>query len=244
VTEEERHLTPEIFDRAFTEAAQSIWLRSVFAESMPDEVDPFSFITLSGLEDIASWLSLSRESLLIDLACGRGGPGLWLARRTGATLTGVDFSPVGVAHARERAARVGLAAKTRYILADAASTGLPAEEADGLVCVDSVQLMTHRIEVMREVYRLLKPGARAIFTTWEESDRLADLRGLFEDSGLTVITIEDRPDWLERERSIFERAQIASVTNDDPGLKSLAEEADRVLPIIDHARRVLGVAQR
>jgi len=29
-------------------------------------------------------------------AYGRGGPGLWLARATGADLIGIDWSPVGV----------------------------------------------------------------------------------------------------------------------------------------------------
>ena len=59
-----------------------------------------------------------------------------------------------------------------------------------------------------------------------------------------MVVVEERPEWLERERSIFGRAQIESATNDDPGLKSLAEEADRVLPIMNNARRVLGIAQR
>ena len=59
-----------------------------------------------------------------------------------------------------------------------------------------------------------------------------------------TVVVEERSEWLEREHRIFERAQTESATNDDPGLKSLAEEADRVLPIMALARRVLGVAQR
>ena len=99
---DEPQLTPEIFDQEFTKAAQSHWVQSVFAEDLPDEIDPFSFITLSGLEDIADWLDMSPGSLLVDLACGRGGPGLWLARRTGAELVGVDFSAVGIDHAQQQ----------------------------------------------------------------------------------------------------------------------------------------------
>jgi ubiquinone/menaquinone biosynthesis C-methylase UbiE len=241
---DEPQLTPEIFDEEFTKAAQSDWLRSVFAEDLPDEIDPFSFITLSGLEDIVDWLALSPGSLLIDLACGRGGPGLWLARRTGAELVGVDFSTVGIDHAQLRAEELARGLAVKYLVADAASTGLPDNGAEGLVCVDAIQLMTHRLDVMREVRRVLKPGARAVFTTWEVPDRLADLADLFEEGGLEPVVVEERSDWLERERHIFERAQMESATNDDPGLKSLAEEADRVLPIMDVARRVLGVAER
>ena len=241
---DEFQLTPEIFDRVFAEVARSHWIQSVFAEDLPDEVDAFSFITLTGLDDIVGWLDMSPGSLLVDLACGRGGPGLWLARRIGVELVGVDFSAVGIEHARQRAAGLARHVDTRYLVADAAATGLPDGGADGLVCVDAIQLMTHRLDVMREVRRILKPGARAAFTTWEEPDRLADLAGLFEAVGLEVVVVEDRPEWIERERRIFERAKIDSATNDDPGLKGLAEEADRVLPVIDLARRVLGVAQR
>jgi SAM-dependent methyltransferase len=151
---------------------------------------------------------------------------------------------VGIDHAQQRAKDLAHDLTTRYFVADAASTGLPDGRADGLVCVDAIQLMPGRVEVMREVRRVLKPGARAAFTTWEEPDRLADLAGLFEQVGLDAVLVEERPEWLERERGLFERAQIDSATNDDPGLKSLAEEADRVLPIIDRARRVLGIAGR
>ena len=241
---DEPKLTPEVFDQGFAQAAQSDWLRSAFSTDLPDEIDPFSFITLAGLEDIVSWLDMSPGSLLVDLACGRGGPGLWLARQIGAALVGVDFSTVGIDHAQQRAQHFAGELDARYLVADASSTGLPDDAADGLVCVDAIQLMTHRVDVMREVRRVLKPGARAAFTTWEEPDRLANLAGLFEEVGLDVVVIEERPEWLERERRIFKRAQLESASNDDPGLKSLAEEADRVLPIMETARRVLGIAQR
>jgi SAM-dependent methyltransferase len=240
----EQRLTPEMFDEFFTEAAHSEWHRAVMAGDLPDDIDPYSFITLAGLEDIVRWLGLTRGSLLVDLACGRGGPGLWLARQTGASLVGVDFSGVGIAHARERAGDYAPDLSTRYEVADAAATELSDAAADGLVCVDAIQLMTHRIDVMKEVRRVLKPGARAAFTTWEEPDRLADLAGLFEGAGLEVLAVEEHPEWLERERRIFERAKAEAATNDDPGLKNLAEEADRVLPVLEDARRVLGVAQR
>jgi SAM-dependent methyltransferase len=241
---DEPHLTAEMFDQHFTEAAHSHGLRSILAEDLPDDIDPYSFITFAGLEDIVGWLGLSPGSLLVDLACGRGGPGLWLARHTGAELVGVDFSGVGIDHARQRAKELGHEVTATYVVADAASTGLPDGGADGLVCVDAIQLMTHRVDVMREVRRVLKPGARAAFTTWEWPDRLPDLAALFEEVGLRTVTVEPRPEWLERQRGIYERARIESASIDDPAFKSLAEEADRVLPMIDLMRRVLGIAER
>src|SRR3954454_19968092 len=55
-----------------------------------------------GLVELESALRLPAEGLLVDLACGRGGPGMWIARAAGARLVGVDFSGVAVSLACTR----------------------------------------------------------------------------------------------------------------------------------------------
>jgi SAM-dependent methyltransferase len=238
-------LTPEIFDQAFTDVAVSDWTKRVFGAGLPDEVEPFSFITAAGLEEIAATLAECRGSTLVDLACGQGGPGLWLARRIGADLLGIDFSPVAIAQARERAERSGRGVRAEYRVADAASTGLPDASAAGLVCIDAIQLMAHQVDVMIEVARVLRPGAVAMFTTWEEPERLPDLAAVFEAGGLEVPAVEERPDWSDRERTIFGRAVAdAPLYPDDLGLQGLAEEAQRALPMLDASKRVIGTARR
>jgi SAM-dependent methyltransferase len=238
-------LTPDMFDAVFREVANSEWVRRVIGADLPVEVDAFSFITSEGLLTIAQSLAECRGDTLVDLACGRGGPGLWLARQIGAALVGVDFSPVGVDHATARAAEFAPDLSVEYRVADAAATGLPDGTAGGLVCVDAIQLMSHREAVMAEAGRLLRPGARAVFSTWEEPDRLRDLAALFESAGLVTIAVEARPDWMARERAIFERALAdAPQFPEDMGLQGLAAEAKEVLPNIDRTRRVLGVAEK
>lgn len=237
-------LTPEIFDEAFAEAVSSEWMKRVFGVELPDDVEPFSFVTTAGLEEIAVTLEDCRGSAIVDLACGQGGPGLWLARRIGADLIGVDFSPVGIAQAQARAERSASGVRATYHVADAAATGLPDESAAGLVCIDAIQLMRHQVDVIVEVVRVLRPGAVAVFTTWEDPERLPDLARLFEAGGLQVIAVAERRDWLDRERAIFDRAVAdAPLYPDDLALQSLAEEAQRVLPIMDASKRVIGVAR-
>jgi len=170
---------------------------------------------------------------------------LWLARRIGSDLIGVDFSPVGIAQARERAMRSAPGIHAEYRIADAASTGLSDQSAGGLVCIDAIQLMTHQVRVVSEVARILRPGAVAVFTTWEDPERLPDLAAVLEAGGLEVEAVEERRDWSGRERAIFERAAAdAPLYPDDLGLQSLAEEAQRVLPVLDAAVRVVGIARR
>jgi SAM-dependent methyltransferase len=236
-------LTPDVFDSAFREAARSVWTQRVIGADLPAEVDPYSFVTLDGLLEIARALAACRGETLVDLACGRGGPGLWLAGQIGAALVGIDFSPVGIEHATARAAELASGVSAEYVVADAAATGLPDATASGLVCVDAIQLMPHQTAVMAEACRLLRPGARAVFTTWEQPDRLRDLSELFDSAGLVTVAVEARPDWAARERSIFERALTdAPKFPEDGALQSLAEEASEVLPQLDESRRVLGIA--
>jgi ubiquinone/menaquinone biosynthesis C-methylase UbiE len=234
-----------IFDSVFRDAAQSEWTKRVNGVEFPAEVDPLSFITFDGLHQIADALAASHNDTLVDLACGRGGPGLWLARHTGAALIGIDFSAVGIDHVRTRAAELAPELSVRYVVSDAADTGLPGGFAAGLVCIDAIQLMPHADAVMAETCRLLRPGAKAVFSTWEEPDRIRDLAALFASAGLTTIAVDDRPDWVERERAIFKRALAdAPAFPEDKALQSLAEEANEVLPRLDEVRRVLGVAEK
>jgi len=83
------------FDRVFSVASPGIrrvW--ELVEPELPPEIEPLSFVSLGLLRQVARALDLSPGQALVDLGCGRGGPGLWLARAADATLTGVDFSAV------------------------------------------------------------------------------------------------------------------------------------------------------
>ena len=96
----------------------------------------------------------------------------------------------------------------------------------------------------RETARILNVGGRVGFTTWEGSRGLDDLGAVLATAPLRVVLREERPDWLERERRIFRRAIQEAGTLDDPGLASLAEEAETELPTLDTKRRIIVIAER
>ena len=71
----------------------------------------------------------------LDVACGRGGVAVWLARR-GLTVDAVDVSPVGLAAGAELAAACAVAGRIRWIEHDL-DAGLPERSAgpyDVVVC--------------------------------------------------------------------------------------------------------------
>src|SRR5262249_39239638 len=60
----------------------------LFASGMPAGLRTTGYVPYAGLEEIAARLGRHAPQTLVDLGCGLGWPGLWVARSIGATLTG------------------------------------------------------------------------------------------------------------------------------------------------------------
>src|SRR5262245_50850018 len=78
-------------------------------------------------EAVARLGAPGREDRVLDLGCGMGGPGRFLADRFGCMVVGVDLVPVRIHTARALAEMTGSADRVEYRLADA--TDLPFEGA-------------------------------------------------------------------------------------------------------------------
>src|ERR1700688_1806922 len=71
---------------------QNIWRMHVLGPDYPKGFDHISFLTFAELRRIKLELGVARGACFADLACGMGGPGLWIARESGALLRGIDLS--------------------------------------------------------------------------------------------------------------------------------------------------------
>jgi SAM-dependent methyltransferase len=173
----------------------------VYADEYPAEVDPRSFLTWTELRRLARELRVGRGDTFIDLGCGQGGPCLWIARETGAGVVGIDLAEVGIARARERAHQLDLADRAHFAVGDIVSTGLPEASFDGAMSVDTLWAVPDKAGALREIARILKPGARFAFTNWDR-DRsppgypppLGDHRPLLEQAGFEVESYDLQPD--------------------------------------------------
>jgi SAM-dependent methyltransferase len=153
------------FDATFSAVPASPGLRKVWQLAMPElppEIEPFSFVSLGLLRHVARALNLAPGQTLVDLGCGRGGPGLWLARTANVSLTGVDFSPVAIEQATQRAALFGLAGRARFVIGDLTDTGLPGHSADAAVSVDAFHFAANPDAAATHARQLLRPGARLV----------------------------------------------------------------------------------
>ncbi|MFD0592259.1 methyltransferase domain-containing protein [Catellatospora coxensis] len=170
-----------------------------FGPAYPSVVEPLGQCSLRLLGFAGQQLRLRPDDHLVDLGCGRGGPGLWLAQRHGARLTGVDFSPVAVSAARGRAAGLPMRHRPDFRHGQLLATGLADGSADAVVCIDALLYATDRAQALREVGRVLRPGGRAVVTVAEAapgtepgravSDWLAPVR----QAGLVLRRRTERP---------------------------------------------------
>lgn len=217
------------------------------ALGLPPELQSTSLLSWDGIADVAAALRLSAGEHLLDLACGRGGYGLELARRTGARLTGVDFSAVALEQARRRAAE--LSSDAEFRLGELEATGLEPGSVDAAMCVDVIQF-ADQVVALRELRRVLVPGGRLVLTCWEavaDDDRLPDrirvidLARDLDVTGFADVRVVERPDWRAAERDLWDTA-LATDAGDDPALHSLQDEARRVLATWDMMRRVIATA--
>jgi len=242
------------FDEAFSAAAASPGLRQVWELAEPDlppQAEPFSFVSVGLLQHVAQTLDLWPGQMLVDLGCGRGGPGLWLAREARVSLTGVDFSPVAVDQATLRAALFGLAGRTRFVVGDLSHTRLPEASADAAVSIDALHFAADPAAAAAEVRRVLRPGRRLVMTNWQpktpNDTRLPgrsriDWPHLLRNAGFTEIEMQARPEWHDLWTRIYHVALDLGNPGDDALLADLQDEARHRLPLADLVHRIVITA--
>jgi len=143
-------------------------MRRLWAEAMgdqyPAEVEPFSSCTWWLLGQLVAVLRLAPGGRLVDLGCGTGGPGLWLARALSANLIGIDFSPVAVELAAQRAPTFLAPGRAKFHRAAFDRTGLAEASVDAAMSVDAMPFAADRVAALREARRILVPGGRLAVT--------------------------------------------------------------------------------
>lgn len=237
-----------------------IWKDHACGEGYPTEFGHISFLTIDEAARLVALSGLDEGALLVDLACGEGGPGLLIARDSGAELIGVDISAVGVANAAARAERVGLAGRAQFRTGAFEATGLDDSSADAVMTVDALQYSPDKGAALLEVARILKPGGRFVFTAFEVdpeavrgypvlgTDPVPDYPALIEGSGLAIEHYEETTGWRERLTATYQAVldeQGALVAElGEKGYASLSLEVSLTLGLRPYRRRVLCAASR
>jgi SAM-dependent methyltransferase len=237
----------EYFDHWYAELAASRARNAIVTRNLglPPGLLSTGSMTWPGLAEVTGALRLQQDGLLIDAACGFGGYGIEVARRSGARLLGVDFSEVALEHARVRSAGILPAGRAEFRAGMLAATGLPAGVADGLMCLDSVQFADPPLTGLLEFRRVLLTGWEAVAASDERVSTRIRAMNLDRDlaaAGFTDVRVRSRPDWREAEHRMWQDVVAAPASDDDVGLRSMKAEGRHSLEIWDAMRRVFATA--
>jgi SAM-dependent methyltransferase len=158
-----------------------------------------------------------------------------------------------------RAEEFGIGDRARFEVADLVATGQPDAAFDAAMSVDVLWSVPDKAAALREIARILKPGARFAFTNWDR-DRtppgylppLGDHRPLLEEVGFAVERYEVQSD-AELRRAYYERLVAAEeALTREMGAEPTARlifEAKGTLGLTDgvdylaHSRRIVVVAR-
>jgi SAM-dependent methyltransferase len=188
---------------------RQIWREHITGSDYPEEFAHISFLPLAQLRSLTEGLSLIPGQLLVDLACGAGGPGLWAARESGARLVGIDLSPMAATRASERVGTLGMTGKATFGQGTFEATGLGSATADAVMSVDALQYVPDKTAALVEVARILRPGGRFAFVAFELDpdrvfglpfweDAVPDYRPLLELVGFDVNQYSQTPHWADQ----------------------------------------------
>src|SRR5512147_3123670 len=83
-------------------------LAQVRRETYGEDIGQNSWITTDEYDNFYSWLKLSPDDQLLEVASGSGGPSLYLARKFQCQITGVDINEEGIKTANRQALDAGI----------------------------------------------------------------------------------------------------------------------------------------
>ena len=235
-----------------------IWRANAYHGEFPEEFAHISFLTVAEARRLVDLLALGAGSVLIDVACGAGGPGLWAAQQSGASLIGIDPAGPGLAAARRRAHTVGLANRARFEQGTFEQTGLPDGAADAVMTVEAFQYAPDKRAALRELHRVLRPGARLGIICFEVDpakaeglpvlsvDPVPDYRPLLEEAGFVAEAYEETPGWEERVYGAFgaivEASDQLTAEMGERAAAGAIAEAMLTVAMKPYPRRILAVA--
>jgi SAM-dependent methyltransferase len=198
---------------------------------------------------------------VLDVASGRGGPAILLARELGCSVEGIEIAPEFHAAAVERAAAAGVADRVTFRLGDASSETYAASAYDAALCLGASFVFGGLAGTLDVLEPCVRPGGHVVVGEpyWrrrplpddyeDRDDPWTSLEGtvaILESGDLRVVTVLDSsPDDWDRYETLHWRAVeewlAENATDPDAAeVRAMHERSKRTY--LRHGRDCLGWA--
>lgn len=156
--------TVDLYNTSYTNYASEVY-RNVRIETYGQDLGQTSWVNAEESRDIPQMLLLKRDSRVLEIGCGSGAYSLHVAKTIECTILGLDLNAAGVHNANQLAREMGLSERASFQHCDA-SKPLPFEDRgfDAVFSNDSLCHIPGRLQLLREMFRILKPGGRMLFS--------------------------------------------------------------------------------
>lgn len=138
-----------------------------FAGSIPANYEKYlgPFLFEPYAVDLASQLQDKKYPAILELACGTGRVTAHLAKSVQHDeITATDLNPDMI----EEAKRIVKSESIKWMVADALELPFDDNSFDTVVCQFGIMFFPDKLKGLQEAYRVLKPGGRLIFNTWDD----------------------------------------------------------------------------
>lgn len=154
----------DLYDNAYGNYGAEVY-RQIRVETYGEDLGQTSWVTTEESAEIPSALRLTAESNVLEIGCGSGRYALQIAQTVGCHVLGVDLNEPGIHTANQLCAARKLSDLVRFEVCDASK---PLAFGDGQFdAVFSNDVLCHisgRPELLRELFRVLRPGGRLLFS--------------------------------------------------------------------------------
>lgn len=139
--------------------------RQIRLETYGEDFGQTSWVTNEESHEIPRLLEVNSRSSVLEIGSGSGRYALWVAETTGCRLVGLDINSHGIRNANQLAEAAGLSSRARFEECDASKT-LPFADSsyDAVFSNDVLCHISGRPSVFQEIFRVLKPGGRFLFS--------------------------------------------------------------------------------
>jgi len=102
--------------------------------------------------------ALSAGATVLDVGCGLGGPGRFLADRSGCSVVGIDLLALRIDIARALTDLTGMVDRVGYRVADATDLPFPGRSVDEAWVIDVALHVRDKRALFGEIARVVRPG--------------------------------------------------------------------------------------